>query len=93
MSRSMSVTRQPDSVAASAKFNKGCKLSLNCFSQNTSKVGTATEELLYLMNLNSSITQCMVRAMEHLSDFVFDSIAVTLVRRDSYLAHVKSSLK
>ena len=57
-------------------------------------MGTATEELQYLMNFNSSIMQCMAKAMEYLSDFVFNSMAnVALVRRDSYLAHVKSGLK
>ena len=36
----------------------------------------------------------MAKAMEDLSDFVFVSMAnVTLVRRDLYLAHVKSGLK
>ena len=36
----------------------------------------------------------MANAMEHLSDFVFVSMAnVTLMRRDSYLAYVKSGLK
>ena len=36
----------------------------------------------------------MAETMEHLSDFVFISIAsVTLARRDSYLAHAKSGLK
>ena len=36
----------------------------------------------------------MAKAVEHLSDFVFVSMAnVTLVRRDSYLAHVNSGLK
>ena len=36
----------------------------------------------------------MAKAMEDLSDFVFVSMAdVTLVRRDSYLAHFKSGLK
>ena len=58
------------------------------------KVGAATKELQYLMNFNASITQCMAEAMEHLSEFAFVSMAnVTLVRRDSYLAQVKSSLK
>ena len=36
----------------------------------------------------------MAKAMEHLSDFAFVSMAnVTLVRLDSYLAQVKSGLK
>ena len=46
------------------------------------------------MNFSTSITQCTAKAMEYLSDFAFVSMAnVTLVRRDSYLAHVKSGLK
>ena len=62
--------------------------------KSSGKIGTATEELHYLMNFHASITQCMAKAMEHLSDFAFVSMAkVTLVRRDSYLAHVKSGLK
>ena len=58
------------------------------------KVGAATEELQYLMNFSTSITQCVAKAMEHLSYFTFVSMAnLTLSRRDSYLAHVKSGLK
>ena len=58
------------------------------------KVGAATEELQYLMNFSTSITQCVPKAMEHLSDFTFVSMAnLTLFRRDSHLAHVKSALK
>ena len=46
------------------------------------------------MNFNSSITQCMVKTMEHLSDFDFVTITyVTLVRRGVYLAHFKSGIK
>ena len=46
------------------------------------------------MNFSNSITQCVAKAMEHLSDFTFVSMAnVTICRRDSYLAHVKSCLK
>ena len=33
--------------------------------KSADKVGTATEELQYLMNVNASITQCMSKAMEH----------------------------
>ena len=62
--------------------------------KSAGKVGAATEKLQYLMNFNASITECMAKAMEHLSDFAFVSMAnVTLVRWDSYLAHVKSGLK
>ena len=39
------------------------------------KVGTATEELRYLMNFSTSITQCVAKAMEHLSDFTFVTMA------------------
>ena len=46
--------------------------------KSAGKLGTATEELQYLMNFNTSITQCMVKAMEHLADFAF--ISMTLVR-------------
>ena len=62
--------------------------------KSAGKVGTATEELQYLMNFNASITQCMAKAMEHLSDFAFVSMAIViLVRQNSYLACVKSELK
>ena len=62
--------------------------------KSTGKIGAVTEELQYLKNLNTSITQCVAKAMEHLSDFTFVSMAnLTLCRRDSYLAHVKSGLK
>ena len=58
-----------------------------------SKVGAATEELQYL-NFSNSITQCVVKAMEHLCDFAFVSMAnVTLVRRNPYLTHAKTGLK
>ena len=39
--------------------------------KSAGKVGTATEELQCVINFNSSITQCMVKARENLSDFVF----------------------
>ena len=62
--------------------------------KSADKVGEATEELQYLMTFNSSITQCMTRTMEHLSDFAFVSMYnFTLARRDSYLAHMMSGIK
>ena len=77
------------------KSNRACRHSWEFYSQNklkgksAGKVGAATEEFQYLMNFSTSITQCVAKAME-LSDFAFVSIAnVTLVRRDSYMAHVK----
>ena len=76
---------QPQLKVLQSKQTKG---------KSAGKVGTATEELQYLMNFKATITQCMSKAMEHLSDFTFVSMVnVTLVRRDSYLAYVKSSLK
>ena len=58
------------------------------------QVGAATEELHCLMNFSISITQCVAKAMEHLSDFISVSMAnLTLCRNGSYLAHVKSGLK
>ena len=34
------------------------------------RVSAASDELQYLMDLNSSISQTMAKTMEHLSDFV-----------------------
>ena len=62
--------------------------------KSADKVGGATEELQYLMTFGSSITQCMAKTMEHLSDFAFVSMYnLTLARRDAYLAHMKSGIK
>ena len=58
------------------------------------KTSSATDELQYLMNFNSSITQCMAKTMEHLTEFVFINVAnMTLARRDTYLAHIKAGIK
>ena len=58
------------------------------------KVGGDTEELQYLMTFNSSITQCMVKTIEHLSDFAFVSMYnFILACRDSYLTRMKSGIK
>ena len=52
------------------------------------------DELKYLMDFNSSITQAAAKTMEHLSEFVFISMGnLTLTRRDAYLTHVKSGIK
>ena len=62
--------------------------------KSADKVGSATDELQYLLHFNSSISQCMAKSMEHLSDFAFVSMYnFTLVRRDSYLAQVKPGIK
>ena len=62
--------------------------------KSASKVATASDELQYLMYFNASISQALAKTMEHLSDFVFVSMAnLTLIRRDSYLSHVRSGIK
>ena len=62
--------------------------------KSSSKLSTATEELQFLMDFNSSICQAMAKSMEHLTDFVFVNMAnVTLLRRDSYLAYLKPGIK
>ena len=54
----------------------------------------ATEELQHLVEINSSIRQAMAKSMEHLTDFVFVSMANwTLVRRHSYLSYLKARIK
>ena len=56
--------------------------------QSASIVAMATDELQYLMDFNASISQAMAKTMEHLSDFVFVSMAnLTLISRDSYSTH------
>ena len=58
------------------------------------KISEASDELQFLMNFNSSITQAAAKAMEHLTDFVFITMGNTrLVRRDSYLSHLKNGIK
>ena len=58
------------------------------------KLTHAADELQFLMNFNSSITQSMAKTLEHLSDFVFVTVAnTTLIRRDAYLSHLKMGIK
>ena len=62
--------------------------------KSSSKTADAADELQFLLNFNASITQAMAKTLEHLSDFVFVSVAnTTLVRRDSYLSHLKIGIK
>ena len=42
--------------------------------KSADKVSGAIKELQYLMSFNSSITQCMAKTIEHLSDFAFVSM-------------------
>ena len=65
-----------------------------CKGKSASKVAMASDKLQYLMDFNASISQAMAKTMEHLSDFVFVSIAnLTLLRRDSYQPHMRSGIK
>ena len=58
------------------------------------KLSEASEELQFLMEFNSSITQATAKAMEHLTDFVFITMGnLALARRDSYLSHLKNGVK
>ena len=62
--------------------------------KSSSKSVEAAEELQFLMEFNSSITQATAKAMEHLTDFVFITMGnLTLARRDAYLNHVKNGIK
>ena len=62
--------------------------------KSAGKMSRGTEEMQFLMNFNSSITQSMAKTLEHLTDFVFVMVAnTTLIRRDSYLSHLKMGIK
>ena len=62
--------------------------------KSSSRMSGAADELQFLMTFNSSITQAMAKTLEHLSDFVFVTVAnTTLARRDSYLSHLKDGIK
>ena len=43
--------------------------------KSSERTSTAADERQYLLNFNSSISQCMAKTMEHLSEFVFISVA------------------
>ena len=61
--------------------------------KGSSKASAAAEELTYLMEFNSSITQAAAKSMEHLSEFVFVTMGnLTLVRRDAYLSHLRTGI-
>ena len=62
--------------------------------KGSSKSSVAIDELNYLLDFNSSITQATAKSMEHLSDFVFITMGnLTLVRRDAYLSHLRTGIK
>ena len=58
------------------------------------KVTSSVDELQFLLDFNYSVCQAMVKSMEHLTEFVFVTMAnTTLLRRDSYLAYLKAGVK
>ena len=62
--------------------------------KGSSKASAAAEELTYLMDFNSSITQAAAKSMEHLSEFIFITMGnLTLLRRDAYLSHLRTGIK
>ena len=76
---------QSELKAIKAKLTKG---------KSSGKLSHAADELQFLMNFNSSITQSMAKTLEHLSDFLFVTVAnTTLIRRDAYLSHLKMGIK
>ena len=62
--------------------------------KSAAKLSAAAEELQFLMDFYSGICQAMAKSMEHLMDIVFVNMAnVTLLRRDSHLAYLKTGIK
>ena len=62
--------------------------------KGSAKGSTTADELHFLMDFNSSITQAAAKSMEHLSEFVFITMGnLTLVRRDAYLSHLRTGIK
>ena len=62
--------------------------------KGSKKIPKASDELQFLMNFNSSITQAAAKAIEHLTDFVFITMGnSTLAQRDAYLSHLKNGIK
>ena len=62
--------------------------------KTAAKVSSAVDKLQFLLDFNSSVCQAMAKSMEHLTEFVFVTMAnTTLLRRDSYLAYLKAGVK
>ena len=69
-------------------------LSSECKGKGSPKSSVAIDELNYLLDFNSIITQAAAKSMEHLSDFVFITMGnLTLVRRNVYLSHLRTGIK
>ena len=62
--------------------------------KTAAKVSSGVDELQFLLDFNSSVCQAMAKSIEHLTEFVFVTMAnTTLLRRDSYLAYLKAGVK
>ena len=59
----------------------------------SSKAQSALDELHYLTSFNQNVSFAMGKLLQHLSDFIFTQMPnLTLVRRDSYLEHLKQGV-
>ena len=62
--------------------------------KSSAKAQSALDELHYLTTFNQNVSFAMRKSLQHLSDFTFTQMAnLTLVRRDSYLEHLKPGVK
>ena len=62
--------------------------------KSSAKAQSALDELHYLSSFNQNVSFAMGKSLQHLSDFTFTQMAnLTLVRRDSYLEHLKQRVK
>ena len=62
--------------------------------KSSSKAQSALDELHYLTSFNQNVSFVVGKSLQHLSDFTFSQMAnLTLLRRDSYLEHLKQGVK
>ena len=62
--------------------------------KSSDKAQSALDELHYLTTFNQNVSFTMGKSLQHLSNFTFTQMAnPTLVRRDSYLEHLKPGVK
>ena len=62
--------------------------------KSSNKAQAALDELHYLTTFNQNVSFAVGKSLQHLSDFTFIQMAnLTLVRRDSYLEHLKPGIK
>ena len=62
--------------------------------KSSAKAQGALDELHFLSAFNQNVSFAVGKSLQHLSDFTFIQMAnLTLVRRDSYLEHLKAGVK